>query len=129
MKIRHSLFYILFLLFISNSSFALDDILINNSFLESFSFVTDDEDIEFNNSTEIYKFFGLQNTRTISSSFSNISKEKLKLQKKIFNVFWDFKNTIEDFIKNRITEIISNSNLIHVLYSKTDIIFPFHHFL
>lgn len=129
MKIRHSLFYILFLLFISNSSFASDDILINNSFLESFSFVTDDEDIEFNNSTEIYKFFGLQNTRTISSSFSNISKEKLKLQKKIFNVFWDFKNTIEDFIKNRITEIISNSNLIHVLYSKTDIIFPFHHFL
>lgn len=129
MKMRHSLFYLLFLLFVNNSTFASDSRVINDSFLENFSFYSDDEAIEFTNSPEIYKFFGLQNQKTQSSSFSNILKEKLKPKKKLSSIFWDFKYTIEDLIEDRIIEIITNSNSIQISYKKTDIIFPFHHFL
>lgn len=129
MKIRHSLFYILFLFFASNSSFASYNHLNSNSFLENFSFFPGDETIELKNSPEIYKFFALQNVKTQSSTFSNISKEKFKLKKKSSCIFRDFKYTIENKIQDKIIEIISNSNLIHISYKKTDIIYPFHHFL
>jgi len=128
MKKSYGFLYLLILLFASNFTFASDTIIDEKS-LDIFLFESGFENIEFKNSPDAHKFFCIQNPKTQSSNFSNLLKEKYKSKKKLSSIFWDFKYTIESIIKDKIIEIISNANSIHISYKKTDIFYPFHHFL